>query len=432
LVAGQDGAADGYEPVLIRPERPESSAAPVASLFRRRSVQASRRGVLHLQTAGDGPVPPDLASWYTERGFHFYVATLAWPGRPRSADSDSTARDGAGKDSAARDSAASDTAADGTTAAASAAGARPAAVGPGAAQDEPAQADGAQLGPAQAGAVVAGEAASGVDAEPVTAVRAMALTALRMAEHLESGTRSAERASRPGRGAGAAEARLSKAGAAAGARAASVLAAGAGRTVSGRSPARAADTPASEPTPASVLSPEPEHEPDDSAARAAAGKVRAGRRGRKALAAAFAELDARCAQLRAADGIDNIIVMAHGAGALAAALWCAAQPPGRPADALILYGPDFGGALREGLDIDCPVLVIGSPGEPQRKRGPGLRRRPATAATVPLGRHVTWLHPADSEARPDAADAADRSRFFDEMGRWLGAYMYGQVRDQLL
>jgi pimeloyl-ACP methyl ester carboxylesterase len=136
--------------------------------------------------------------------------------------------------------------------------------------------------------------------------------------------------------------------------------------------------------------------------------------------------------LRAEDGIDNVVVMAHGAGALAAALWCAAQPPDGQADALILYGPDFAGLIREELDIACPVLVIGGSAGQQRRRGPALRRRPAPATTVPLGRHVTWLHPADAEARPDAGDAADRSRFFDEMGRWLGAYMYGQVRDQLL
>ena len=49
-----------------------------------------------------------------------------------------------------------------------------------------------------------------------------------------------------------------------------------------------------------------------------------------------------------------------------------------------------------------------------------------------LDDHVTWLRPADEQARPDASEPADRSRFFDEVGRWLGAYMYGQVRDQLL
>jgi hypothetical protein len=30
------------------------------------------------------------------------------------------------------------------------------------------------------------------------------------------------------------------------------------------------------------------------------------------------------------------------------------------------------------------------------------------------------------------ATADVRRRFFDEMGRWFGAYMYGRVRDQLL
>ena len=205
------------------------------SLFRRRSAHASRRGVVHLQSTRDTPAPPDLATWFTERGFHFYVAALRWPRPP---------------------------------------------------------------GPA-------------------------------------------------------------------------------------------------------------------------------GRQGRRALDASFADLDARCEHLRTADGIDNVVVTAHGEGALAAALWCA-RPSGRCPDALILYAPAFGHArwaVRRGLEIPCPVLVIGSSG-----RGAAAVR----AAPVHLGHHVTWLRPADAQARPDASDAADRSRFFDEVGRWLGAYMYGPVRDQLL
>jgi|SRR5450631_1339418 hypothetical protein len=254
LVAGQDGAIDGYEPVEPRPGQASAPRSGTA-MFRRRCPQPSRRGVLHLQTVGDAPVPPDLASWFTERGFHFYLAALGWPGRT-------------------------------------------------------------------------------------------------------------------------------------------------------------------------------------AAAR---------RRGGEALAAAFAELDAKCEHLRTADGIDNVIVIAHGAGALAAALWCAEQRPGSRADALILYAPVFSRAVRRGLDIPCPVLVIGGPsvtggpdsgvstgGEGSRRRRPRLRRHREPAATIELGGHVTWLRPADGEARPDGREAADRSRFFDEMGRWLGAYMYGQVRDQLL
>jgi alpha-beta hydrolase superfamily lysophospholipase len=162
------------------------------------------------------------------------------------------------------------------------------------------------------------------------------------------------------------------------------------------------------------------------------GRLR--RRGGRALTAAFAELDARCEHLRTADGIDNVIVTAHGEGALAAAMWCTAPPSGSHPDALILYAPSFGRgrrAARRGLDIPCPVLVIGGTGRRRRLR---LRRGAATppAATIHLGSHVTWLRPADGEARPDAREPEDRRRFFDEMGRWLGAYMYGQVRDQLL
>jgi alpha-beta hydrolase superfamily lysophospholipase len=270
-LAGQDGATDGNELVPPRPDRTRlpgpagaagmapaagapAAAGPAAAgaepaagpgstaLFRRRSAHASRRGVLHLQGARDALAPPDLASWFTERGYHFYVAALRLP--------------------------------------------------------------------------------------------------------------------------------------------------------------------------------------------ATAGLAR--RPGRKALARAFAELDARCEHLRTADGIDNVIVTAHGEGALAAARWCAAPSSGSRPDALILYAPSFGRgrrAARRGLDIPCPVLVIGG----TARRRSRLRRRPAAPpAAIHLGSHVTWLRPADSEARPDAREPEDRRRFFDEMGRWLGAYMYGQVRDQLL
>jgi hypothetical protein len=239
-LADHNGATDGYEQVPLRPGRAGGAAPPAAAmvLLRRRSPRPTRRGVLHLRTARDSPAPPDLASWFTERGFHFYVAAVRWP--------------------------------------------------------------------------------------------------------------------RPARG--------------------------------------------------------------------------------PALAAAFTDLDTRCQHLRAADGIDNVIVTAHGEGALAAVRWCASPLPGSQPDALVLYAPAFGRAVPRGLDIRCPVLVIGG----SAGRGP-LRRAP-TGGTVHLGRHVTWLHGADDgtrpdadrEARPDARDPADRTRFFDELGRWLGAYMYGQVRDQLL
>jgi hypothetical protein len=275
LMAGQDGAIDGYEPVPPPPSGQPAGPPPrPATVFRRRSAQPSRRAVLHLRTSRDAPVPLELASWFTERGFHFYVGSLPGP-------------------------------------------------------------------------VVPGRG-----------------------WHRDGGD----------------------------------------------------------------------------------------------LTAAFAGLDAQREQMRAADGIDQVMVTAHGEGALAAALWCAGRPAGTAqgdtvraghdrdaakrgpagagqpergrADALILYAPEFGRVLRRGLDISCPVLVIGGTGEQPplggtARRRPTLRRPELTAASQ-LGRHVTWLWPTDVEARPDARAAADRRRFFDEMGRWLGAYMYGQVRDRLL
>jgi alpha-beta hydrolase superfamily lysophospholipase len=209
------------EPVPLRPGRARRSAATV--MFRRRSAQASRRGVVHLRTGRDDPVPPDLARWFTDRGFHFYVAALRWP--------------------------------------------------------------------------------------------------------------AAQRWPWPG--------------------------------------------------------------------------------GDRSLATVLADLDDRCARLRAADGIETMIVTARGEGALAAAQWCASQP--QRADALILYAPAPRRGPRRPLDIPCPVLVISAPDAP----------------AADLGRHVTWLRPGP-DARPDAPDPAGRTRFFDELGRWLGAYMYGSVRDQLL
>jgi hypothetical protein len=144
--------------------------------------------------------------------------------------------------------------------------------------------------------------------------------------------------------------------------------------------------------------------------------------------AAFGALDAACAHLREAEGIDAIILSAQGPTALSAALWCDARPVSRPVEALILSSPDFG-HLRARLDITCPVLVI-SASQPWRdtrreRRGSGIR----------LGQHVTWLHidaAAGHDGPPGVLPAPSRRRLFDEMGRWLGAYMYGQVRDQLL
>jgi len=165
------------------------------------------------------------------------------------------------------------------------------------------------------------------------------------------------------------------------------------------------------------------------------------------LAAAFADLDAASAHLRAADGIDTVIVMASGQSAAAVALWADARQHG--ADALILHSPEFPERSGRNLSIACPVLVLteqcrratGSRATGSRPRG---RRRRPEAAAIRLGGHVTWLRLAADCGGEDTPDSGARNvpggspdlpggrGYFDELGRWLGAYMYGQGRDQLL
>jgi len=151
--------------------------------------------------------------------------------------------------------------------------------------------------------------------------------------------------------------------------------------------------------------------------------------------------------MREADGIDAIILSADEPAAAVAALWCDARRASSPVEALILSASYLGTSLRGSLDISCPVLVISSLAGPGGNGDWRDRRGKRGRDAVRLGQHVTWLF-LDEEravARPDpdsppgvggygAASAASlqRRRMFDEMGRWLGAYMYGKVRDQLL
>lgn len=150
----------------------------------------------------------------------------------------------------------------------------------------------------------------------------------------------------------------------------------------------------------------------------------------KAPPAAFSALDAACGYLKEADGIDAIILSAQGATARTAALWCDARSASRPVEAVILSSPDFG-KDRSRLDIACPVLVISAAASWR-----DTRRERRGKDSIRLGQHVTWLQ-IDAAGPAGSADGGlvsipQRRRLFDEMGRWLGAYMYGQVRDQLL
>jgi hypothetical protein len=189
------------------------------------------------------------------------------------------------------------------------------------------------------------------------------------------------------------------------------------------------------------------------------------------LRSVFADLDAASACLRGPDGMVSVIVTAQGRAAFAAALWSASRETsdgtegssdgtegnsdglrasdthreseghqrraGRPAkaDALILSAPVWPARTILDLGIACPVLIVdgrrdSGTGGQRRARPPRQGRlrpvrpgRPGAPATQ-LGSHVTWLALTDIDG--------DRRLFLTELGRWLGAYMYGLKRDQLL
>ena len=171
------------------------------------------------------------------------------------------------------------------------------------------------------------------------------------------------------------------------------------------------------------------------------------------LEAYFTCLDTAAQHVREADGMETVVLSAHATGALVAALWCHARRGSRPADALILASPALqsgswlsrlaGGRrrtapllavlrrrLRRGLDISCPVLVLCPARDWDAAGGPGgLLAVPGLGgqATVRLGPHVTWR--MVDEAGPGGPGLG---QLLDEQGRWLGAYLSSQIRDQLL
>ena len=190
------------------------------------------------------------------------------------------------------------------------------------------------------------------------------------------------------------------------------------------------------------------------------------------LSAYFACLDAAITHLRATDAIDTVVISAHSAGALFAALWCHARRGSQPMDALILAGPELGAGrrwpgrtaagrengaagrtspllagaqrrLRRGLEIACPVLVM-CPAAAGHAPGGGLLplgvlgavgalgTLAGRRATIRLGEHVTWLTLDGGLPGQDPAPAPQRRHFLDELSRWLSAYLSGAIRDQLL
>ncbi len=172
------------------------------------------------------------------------------------------------------------------------------------------------------------------------------------------------------------------------------------------------------------------------------------------LAPFFSDLDAATEHLRDTDGMDDVFVTARGDGALPVALWTQARQSARAGqaersagpnsagpnsggpnaggpNALILYEPVF--PVRRGvcLHISCPVLVLTACGERPAGERPRGSRRPVPAMN--LGAHVTWRQLPRTAGQPVlTGGAVGLQEVCGELGRWLGAYMYGQTRDQLL
>jgi hypothetical protein len=155
------------------------------------------------------------------------------------------------------------------------------------------------------------------------------------------------------------------------------------------------------------------------------------------LTSVFADLDAASACLRGPDGMVSVVVTARGRAAFAAALWSASRgaTDERQANALILSAPVWPVRASLQLDIACPVLVVvdrngdvSAPSQgtslPRQGRLRQGRSSRSSAHASQLGRHVTWLAMAHADA--------DQELFLGELGRWLGAYMYGLGRDRLL
>src|SRR5215469_10122062 len=57
----------------------EATRILTTGMVRLSAAQATRRAVLHVQAAGDPPVPEDLVSWYTGRRLHRYLARVRLP-----------------------------------------------------------------------------------------------------------------------------------------------------------------------------------------------------------------------------------------------------------------------------------------------------------------------------------------------------------------
>ena len=174
-------------------------------------------------------------------------------------------------------------------------------------------------------------------------------------------------------------------------------------------------------------------------------------------------LDTAVQHVREADGIETVVLCAHDTGAVIAALWCHARRASQGVDALVLASPSLRAGswlartvgrrvsvprrrtppllavarrrVWRGLDISCPVLVLYPSQDWDAPGGSGrLLALPVRGgqATIRLGAHVTWLRLEGVQPAQALPGGTARKRVFDELARWLSAYLSGQIRDQLL
>lgn len=408
LITEFDGLMDGYEAVPLLVRGTSGQRGWDGALLRWRSVRMSRRAVLYVHAVEDGFVTGDQVAWYTDRGFHVYVADLRGVS---GGDGDRGRGSASGPDVGKH-----------ATRVRGRGSAAPG--GPGERRTGPE--DGTGTGRTIATAGRGGTGAAGPSDGPVWDTATFdAVTFDAAGWGPRSGARRAR--GRPPGGEGG-----------------------------GRAVRRAGAHGAGGPEPAGVAAGRPPGRalpPDVKVAAEELGEC-------------FAGLDAVTAYLRQQEAIETVVVAAHGAGALVAAVWAHARRSRQPVDALILANPAFGGRpswlarmraaredysanwrsdpllvgarrrIRRGLDITCPVLVMcpaGEAGAPDRPGGwLATRFRAVSRAPIRLGAHVTWLSLDGALPGQAWVSGPDRRRYFEELTRWLGAYLSGEIRDQLL
>ncbi len=391
-------------------------------MLRRRSPRTSKRAVLYLHCLADSFVPEDLASWYTERGFHFYVADL----RPQARlDQPAGGRRGPlglsecfsaldAMSAYLRDAEAIDT----MVVSAHAAGALIAALWCDARRDRR---------PADALILVGPAFGSGR--------RKRMFGRLRKADPVGQ----PDRAGRPGLADGTDAARE---------------AGSAGKTSPAARPSSSCEADqagtagqvdtADQPDAAGPA--EQAGRPPKAATSEAGAKAPMSEAGAKApMSEAGAKAAANEASVKAAANEASakpatsqtsakpaISEASAGGGTAAAADAAGLAEVGRLPG--LLAGAQR--QLRGGLDIACPVLVMctaadwdASEGGRRRK---GIKHLGGGPGTTRLGPHVTWLRLEEGLTGPLPPGGPESRPFFRELGRWLGAYLSGQFRDQLL